>query len=781
MDITIHEPMTVEDWLGKDNTLGKDIWEKKYSQFIPSLGRKENFEEWLERVSGGNQEIKELIIKQKFLFGGRILANRGMNKEGRKITYSNCYVLSTDDSLEDIYQTAHDLARTYSYGGGCGVDLSKLRPSGAKVNNAANSTTGPLSFAEIFEKTTEVIGQEGRRGALMLSLSCEHPDIDKFIDAKVNLDKITHANMSIRATNEFMTAVLKKQKFKCSYNLHSGSGDETIEKEVDADELFTKLAKNNWDMGEPGILFWDTIKNYNLLNKNPEFEYAGVNPCAEEPLPAGGSCLLGSINLAAYVSEDGCFNGAELARDVRTVTFAMNEVLFEGLPLHPLEIQRRCVNDWRQIGIGIMGLADALVKMGIVYGSEKAISVSKTTGAVIANAAARASAELVDKYGAYPKMSGVEDIINSNFAQLALSKDTREYIEKCGGMANSQILTIAPTGTLSTMIGCSGGIEPIFANYYTRTTKSLHGEDVEYKVYTPIVKKWMDANPGEDLPKYFITSREIDPINRIKMQGVWQQYIDASISSTINLPESASPQDIKDLYMSAWLNGLKGVTVFRENCRRIAILTTEPPKEESKIEEIDKDEIFSEETLPRGAIMNCSDDLIGLKKKLQTGCGSLHILAYFDPDTGDMCEVYIAKGSTGGCNNTLIGLSRMISLALRGGIDVYSIKDQLDSTGACPSYASRGATKHDTSKGSCCPMAVGNALIEMYEGFQKMIGIDDSIQDLSSQFVKITDKEKEKIKDDTQNSEGERCPECGGKLIHEGGCINCPSCGWSKC
>ena len=339
--------MNVEQWLGEDNKLGIDIWKNKYQY------NNETFEEWLNRVSDGDEKLKQLIVDKKFLFGGRILSNRGLDKLGKKVTYSNCYVLTTDDSIEDIYQSCSDLARTFSYGGGCGLDLSKLRPKGMRVNNASKYTTGACSFMDTFSQVTETIGQNGRRGALMLSLDCTHPELLDFINIKTDLTKVTKANISVRITNDFMEAVKNNEDWLLYFN----NGNERFEEVIEAKEVFNLLCKNNWDMAEPGILFWDTIENWNLLSEDENFEYAGVNPCAEEPLPDGGSCLLGSINLASYV-EDGKFNMVEFTEDIGVITRAMNDVLDDGLPLHPLAIQRDTVRGLRHIGRGVMGRAD---------------------------------------------------------------------------------------------------------------------------------------------------------------------------------------------------------------------------------------------------------------------------------------------------------------------------------------------------------------------------------------------------------------------------------------
>lgn len=746
--------MTVQDWLGKDNQIGIDIWNKKYQR------NNETFEEWVNRVSGGNEEVASLILEKKFLFGGRILSNRNVDDSKEKTTYSNCYVISPpEDNLESIYDTCKKLARTYSYGGGCGIDISKLAPSGAKIHNQAKSTSGAVSFMDTFSQVTEQIGQNGRRGALMISMDCTHPDLEKFITVKSDLGKVTSANISVRVSDEFMQAVLCDKDWELSFTRPETG--ETISRTVRAKDIFHMLCENNWNYAEPGILFWDRINDWNLMSTNPDFKYAGVNPCAEETLPAGGSCLLGALNLSAFVNDEGRFDYSEFTRSVRIAVRALNKVLDEGLPKHPLQEQRDSVSKWRQIGLGIMGLADMLIKMGVRYGSEKAIDVCDKIAYRMAYTALDESSKIAAQDGAY---EGYDDrVIDSPFFKAHVSDELLASVEAYG-LRNSQLLTIAPTGSISTMIGVSGGIEPIFANSYQRLTKSLHGEDVAYKVYTPIVKEYMEKESITDesrLPDYFVTSSDIPVNERIYMQSVWQSHIDASISSTVNLPHDSTIEDVEQIYMEAWEKGLKGITVYRAGCAREGILTT--PEEKDKGE--DKNALKTPSTASEGhSKMSSVKGKIGLERHLTTGCGSLHVCAFFDED-GNLKNTYLSKGSSGGCNQFMVGLSRTISLAARNGVSIQDIVDQLKSSGTCPSYAVRRATKNDTSPGSSCPVAIGNALMEMWKEVNEVTEKCDNSHEKSNEKCDETPK----------------CPECGGALTFEGGCNTCHLCGWSKC
>ena len=749
--------MRIEDWLGEDNKLGIDIWHKKYQR------NGETFDQWLDRVSINNQYIRNLIVQKKFLPAGRILSNIGIDDE--KCSLSNCYVITPpEDSIESIYETCSKLARTYSYGGGCGIDISNLAPEGAKVHNQAKATSGAVSFMDTFSQVTQQIGQNGRRGALMISISDTHPDLEKFITIKSDLNKVNYANISVRISDAFMKAVEEDKDWELKFERKETG--EVISKTVKAKELFRKLCEQNWNYAEPGMLFWDRINNYNLLSNTKSFKYAGVNPCAEEPLPAGGSCNLCAINLAAFVKDEK-FDFDDFSYVVQEAVKYQNEILKEGLKRHPLKEQQESVNNYKQIGIGIMGLADMLIKLHIQYGSEEALELCDKIGTYLNYYGIKASSDLGNILGQY------EDF---NLTEVTSTEYWKEQLESFikynlnlfpfARLRNSQLFTIAPTGTISTMIGVSGGIEPIFANYYERTTKSLYGKDVKYKVYTPIVKQYMDEHNMKDdsqLPKYFVTSSDISVYSRINMQAVWQKHIDASISSTVNLPNEATIEDVENLYMYAWKNGLKGITVYRAGCAREGILVATPKKEKTPIVE-------EKPILKRGDIIECSADLIGRKDKIISGCGSLHVLAFFNPIDGALMEVYLSKGSTGGCSLFMVGLSRTISLLCRAGVNIFDIVDQLDSTGVCPSYAVRRATKHDTSPGSCCPMAIGKKLLEMYQEVQiELFGEEDK---------KENKKNKKPVKVIPSKA---LCPECGEPLIFEGGCNSCKNCGYSKC
>lgn len=790
--------MRIEDWLGEDNKLGCDMWHRKYQY------NDETFEQWLDRVSGGNEIIRQDILDKKFLFGGRILSNRGLQKQGRKVTYSNCYVVEPpEDNIESIFDAAKKLARTFSYGGGCGIDISKLAPRGAVINNAAKETTGAVSFMDLYNLTTSLIGQNGRRGALMISIDCNHPDLEEFIDIKTDLNKITKANISVKVTDEFMEAVALGEHYDLTF-VREETGEEIV-KTIFAPDIFRKLCENNWNYGEPGMLFWNTIEKWNLLANDPEFKFAGVNPCAEEPLPAGGSCLLGAVNLSSFVV-NGEFDFDDFADTVSHGVIALNEVLDEGLELHPLFEQRKSVADWRQIGLGIFGLADMLIKMGIEYGSADSIYLCDRIGFVMADTAIGTSAYLARDEQPYNKFK--PEALDKNLYFIENTSEATKKAVKRFGLRNSQLLTIAPTGSISTMLGVSGGIEPIFDTCYTRKTESLHGHDQYYQVYTPIVKEYlmnigridkngMEKDTSEPWPSVLKTAKTIEPKKRIKMQSIWQRHIDASISSTVNLPESATIEDVEKLYISAWKNDLKGITVFRENCARPGILTSEKPKDNIKIEEKDilPDEIINPKPLAIDKVFDhikpitrseLGGRLDGSTYVKQTACGKLYITINRDADD-NLVEVFIDPGKSGGCVANAESLGRMASTMLRSGLSIESIIDSTKGVKCAACTKAKGGNK--PIDGLSCGDILARTIQEEYDRFNGQI--KEEIKEIvgSTKHLILSQEEKDILrkqfeamwKPENWVVPNNACPDCGMEMANEGGCVTCKNCGYSKC
>lgn len=537
--------------------LQRDIYEKKYRLDNESFG------EFLDRVSAGNQYIRKLIKDKYFIPAGRILANRGLDKKGRKITLSNCFVNTPpQDNLESIFDVAKNMARVYSYGGGVGITLENLRPRGFKVNNSAKYTTGAVSFMELYSMTTGLIGQNNRRGALMISLPIHHLDIEEFIDIKSDLSKVNFANISVMVDDSFMKAVMNGDKYKLYFEVKDTG--EYFEREVDAKTLFRKLAESNWRMAEPGCLFWDRVQGYHLNSEVPGFKYSSTNPCGEKPLVEDGNCLLSSFNLSSYVrypfSDKAHFDFNKFNKDVYEAVRFMDDLLEEGIPLLPLKKQQEVNIKYRQLGLGVMGMADMFIKMGLTYASTNSLILINMIFNQFANSAMQSSAILAKERGSYPAYS--TEVLNSEYFKTVANSETQELVGRYG-LRNAELLSIAPTGSISTLWGVSGGIEPVFAFSHNRRSESLgDGEDVVYKVYADIVQEYLNANPyasESSLPEYFVSSHEIHSKDRINLQAIAQKYVDSAISSTINLPNEATVEDVESIYMYAWKKGLKGV------------------------------------------------------------------------------------------------------------------------------------------------------------------------------------------------------------------------------
>lgn len=552
-------------WAGNDDR--QDLVLQKYTK------KGETKAQFIERISLGNPNLAKIFRNKEGIWGGRNLYAIG--REGN-ITGSNCYVATAPkDSMQDIYRAAYEIARTYSYGGGQGMNLSQLRPKGARVNNSSNTTPGVMTFAELYSFITLNTQQENRRGALMLVLNIDHPDVIDFITAKLDVQKINGANISLAVTDDFMTAVVADREWVMRFETQH----EVIEKRVKARELMRLISYANHTVGDPGFLLMDRINNYHLLSEYPEVVFNSTNPCGEQPLMENGSCNLGSINLDAFIkkpfTDDAFFDLERFREVVMHMTWGLDELLTILGQRHALPEQIEHVVDWREIGLGVMGLADLALSMKLEYGSPEFISFLDTIMFEMANAAAKASALRAKELGTFKKYN-YEYISKSEFYQTVYTEETKELIRQYG-LRNSRILSIAPTGSISNVLGVSGGVEPFFMLGYQRTIKSMFESERTIWVYekTPLkLMKHLKIDYHEDLPAWAkVTSQNISFEKRAKVQSTIQKYVDTAISSTFNLANSATVEDIEKIYVTAWQSGLKGATVFRDNCRKIGILS----------------------------------------------------------------------------------------------------------------------------------------------------------------------------------------------------------------
>lgn len=683
-------------------------------------------------------KVECLLASGTFFFGGRTMYLAGRKNE-INAAGSNCYVVPIeDDTIEAIYEANKHMARIFSKGGGVGTDISILRPRNAKVNNAAKSSTGAVSFLDLFNETGNVISQHGRRGATMVSIDCSHPDIEELLDTKMKGDRLQSMNVSIKFTDEFMTAVDCDKPYTLKFDVKSTG--EHIEKTIKAREFFKKFCECQWNWGDPGALFIDEFNDYNMLSGYDNFHILTTNPCAELPLGAWGSCNLGSINLAKFVDmKAGKFCWDSFIDTVHVAVRALNDALDYSYDKQPYEENRKYIRDWRPIGLGVFGYADMLVELGLEYGSEKALEFTSKLFHCLTNEAVKASALLCQDYFNTFGEYDYDKTADSKFFQ-SLDDDTKECVKE-HGLLNGQLISIAPTGSISLLAGrYTGGCEPIYKLYYERTTHKLEEQGKTFRVFSHSIENLLARNElpmdtsAEDIKKmfpYVVESHDVEPIRRILTQATMQKYVDNSISSTVNLPESATPDDIFSIYDAAWQAGCKGITVFRDNCARGNILGL------SKKEE--KPTILHDSLKPerRGDI----GTLVGKTYTQVMGDGTkLYITVNWKDDK--LFEIFVNSERH---KDEVDGITRLISLSMRCGVSIDAIIKQLFKLNA-----------------DSVGFAVGMTLNDAYtlDSHEPII-----------QEVEVEDRPREM-----------ECPECHSKNVKlSGHCWQCDSCGASGC
>ena len=782
------------------NAVYENIWKDRYQKneesFEDQLNRVANFIAQAEKEKDRDYWAKEfysLMYNKKFFPAGRTMSNAGI---GEKLTLNNCFVAPIiQDSMEGIFNTVKLGAITHKAGGGIGYQFSNLSPRGKQTRNDAIAS-GPVSFMDVFNAQTSTVQQGSRRGANMGILSVYHPDINEFLEAKsYNTERLQYFNLSVMVDDAFMEAVVNDRSILLHWPIYDEQGnhvrkeswDKQFTKEVKAKELWNKIISLAYDNGEPGIFFETNMQKYNpayyienIVCTNPCSEYLAGTLKVINPMDYGGACNLGSIFLHNFVenpfTKQAKLNEEELKKTIKIAVRLLDDII--DVNKFPDKIYENYQKNMRTIGLGFTGLADALAMLGMRYNSKQAIKYVDHLIKNCTQIAYEASISLAKEKGAFP-FCDKNKHANSLFCKQNLEEYTRKEIEYFG-IRNAKIMSVAPCGTLSLTFGnnCSSGIEPIFSLTYDRKVKIGGQDDSNVQVVKMMDYAYYLYNTMKEQGRYldykeediFITAQEMSVDEHIEMLAAIAKHIDMSVSKTINVPTDYPYEKTKNIYLNCWKKGIKGCTIFRPNPIRSGILMDN----KSTVNNCRKDDVSNKTTLKRGDIIDCNNNLIGKKRKIVSGCGPLHILAYFDPDTADLMEVYLNKGSEGGCALYMTGLSRMISLACRAGVNIMDIKDQLDSTGTCPSYAVRKATKHDTSKGSCCPMAIGNALVDMWKEMKEEI--DDDWEDEKESQDQLTESTNQIIK----NSDAV-CPECGEPLVFEGGCNTCKNCGYSKC
>ena len=680
------------------------------------------------------EEFYRVMADLEFLPNSPTLMNAGKDLQ----QLSACFVLPIEDSMESIFDTIKHTALIHKSGGGTGFSFSKLRPEGDTVGSTNKVASGPVSFMKAFDAATDVIKQGGmRRGANMAILQVDHPDIEKFITAKESGDQLTNFNLSVAATERFMVAVEEG----IDYELRNPR-DGSVVKQVNAKGLFDQIVELAWRTGDPGLVFIDRINEDNPTKNLGRIE--STNPCGEQPLLPYESCNLGSINLARMVKDDKSdIDWSKLEETVNVaVRFLDNVIDMNRFPLP--EIAER-TKKTRKIGLGVMGFADMLIELGIPYDSAEALEVAERIMGFINQKACEASAALAEERGVFPAFEGsVYDTPDSP------------------RMRNATTTTIAPTGSLSIIANCSSGIEPLFALSYERHI--LDGDElVEVNPYfeeaarnggffsEELMKelarrgslRGMDGIP-EGVKDLFVTAHDISPECHIKMQAAFQKSTHNAVSKTINFPHSATREDVSEAYMLAYNLGCKGITIYRDRSKDKQVLNIAVEEEQGSVLE------------PRRRARVTR----GITERVATGCGNIYVTVNSD-DYG-ICEVFSSLGKAGGCASAqLEAISRLISLALRSGVDVAAVVKHIRGI-RCPSIAWEQG--HSVLS---CPDAIASVL-------ERQIKKDNQVDSGSGEAdTTVHSGEAMKL--------GGQCPECGGMLVYQEGCQICHGCGYTKC
>jgi ribonucleoside-diphosphate reductase alpha chain len=614
---------------------------------------------------------------------------------GRGMCLSACFVLPIEDSMESIFATVRNAALVHKEGGGTGFDFSRLRPSGSFVQRTQGVASGPVSFLKVIDAATEAVKQGGtRRGANMGILRVDHPDIEPFILMKKDGKSIANFNISVAATDAFMDAVRKGT----SYVIHDPYRKRAIDRK-DARKVFRMIVESAWAIGDPGLIFIDRINQGNPTPGLGPIE--ATNPCGEQPLHAFESCNLGSINVANFFAPAGedRFDWDRFATVVAASVRFLDDVI--DVNKYPLPEIEKMSKGNRRIGLGIMGWADLLIKMGIRYDSDPATAFAEKLAAFLRARATEESRRLAAKRGSFPNIA--------------------KSIYRGRKMRNATVFTIAPTGTISRIAGCSSSIEPVFA--FEFTSRII---DSKIKDLHPLYQEWKEKNPGRPLPEWFITAHDVPPEGHIRMQAAFQKHVDNSVSKTINLPHGATLKDVEQAYILAYELGTKGITIYRDGCREEQVLTKSG----------------AEKRLPDER----PDTLSSVTDKIKTGFGNLYVtITFFNQKP---FEVFTSIGKSG--YSTMAdaeAIGRLVSLALRSGVDPVEVVNQLKGIGGSEPIFTEGGLV------TSIPDAIAKVL-ERHFGSAKA-----PVRDLDRAAT---------------------CRQCGATLPDEK-CPTCPNCGWSRC
>lgn len=667
---------------------------------------------------------------------------------------SACFVLPVEDTMEGIFEAIKQAALIHKSGGGTGFSFSRLRPCGSAVNSTGGVASGPISFMKVFNMATEAVKQGGtRRGANMGILRVDHPDIMEFIHCKTNNKEITNFNISVGLTEKFMNAVEAGKDYEL-VDPHGGRVTGTL----NAREVFECIVDAAWHNGEPGIIFLDRLNRDNVVPKAGEIE--STNPCGEQPLLPYESCNLGSINLTKMLKEENgvyAFDWDKLkATAKKAVHFLDNVIDANKYPLKEIDFMTK---QTRKVGLGVMGWADALLRLKIPYNSEQAVRLAETVMRAVTEAGREESRELAKIRGTFPL-----------FQESTLDQEIPQR--------NATVTTIAPTGTLSLLASCSSGVEPIFGYVYIRNImdgtemievnpilrevlkeRGLYSDELMKKIAKQGSLEGIEEIP-EEIRRVFVSAHEVSPEFHIRMQAAFQRHTDNAVSKTVNFCNSATREEVAEVYKLAFRLGCKGVTIYRDGSRSEQVLNIGKVKKDGREESPAEggQAVIKPRTRP--------DMTAGITERVKIGCGNLYITVNYD-DKG-ICEIFTNTGKAGGCPSQSEATARLASIALRSGIDVRSIIDQLKGI-RCPS-----TIRQSGMKCTSCPDAIAKAIERVY---QQQVRLGHWAEPELSAAVGSAASQVETVVPGRMRF----CPECGAKLEHEGGCVICRNCGYSKC
>ena len=722
-------------------------------------------------VAATAQSFYEMMTELEFLPNSPTLMNAG-RPLGQ---LSACFVLPVGDSMEEIFDAIKNAALIHKSGGGTGFSFSRLRSRGSTVNSTGGVASGPISFMKVFNAATEAVKQGGtRRGANMGILRVDHPDIMDFISCKNDTHEITNFNLSVGITEAFMKAVEQNT----DYALVDPASHQ-ITGRLNARKVFEAIINSAWQTGEPGIIFLDRLNRDNPVPSLGEIE--STNPCGEQPLLPYEACNLGSINLVQHLKEtpDGWVLDKEklTATVYKAVHFLDNVIEVNKYPLPEID---RMTRSTRKIGLGVMGFADMLLYLGIPYNSEEGVEMGRTVMELVESAGHRASQELAAKRGAFPTFA--------------------ESIFRDGApMRNATVTTIAPTGTLSIIAGVSSGVEPVFAYAYIRNVmdnthlieangilkdvlvrRGLYTEELMQQIVEQGSLAHIAGIP-EDIRKVFVCAHDVSPIWHVKMQAAFQTYTDNAVSKTVNFPNSATREDVREVYELAYRLGCKGTTIYRDGSRQEQVLNIGKVNDSRAAQQPQEDSPLCDSCQSNQPGYGCilprprPEITSGFTEKVKIGCGNLYITVNYDEN--GICEVFTNTGRAGGCPSQSEATARLVSVGIRAGMDPKEIIQQLKGI-RCPSCLRQPGVPVTS-----CPDAIAKALEKVHKAAKEGT-LPAPMGSITTTAPAPSAPQKAPVMADMTPAQAKLakfCPECGSRLEHEGGCVTCRECGYSKC